>query len=154
VYRQARLEYHEIQLCPHLSLAAKTFQPLTLRVGAGSPSYSPPLVLSASRCSWSPTVLDPGPVAGSPRTSTTSWQGILEPLSIQSGRGTWPVDSAATCREARCERHGDGRSTMATSRARAALDTWLAQAEDVLRTEEPEPDDGSDDDAVEQGDAA
>ena len=64
------------------------------------------------------------------------WSGSA---TIQSGRGTWPDDSAATCREARCERHGDGRFIMATSRSRAALEAWLEHVEEVLQAGE-EPD--------------
>jgi len=37
-------------------------------------------------------------------SDSSSRQGNLSPLSIQSGRGTWLVDSAITCRQAGSER--------------------------------------------------
>jgi hypothetical protein len=50
------------------------------------------------------------PMPRSVGRDTSPRRDSLGALSIQSGRGTWPVDSAATYREARCERHGEGRA--------------------------------------------
>jgi hypothetical protein len=92
-----------------------------------------------SECGYSPRL----PTDAGAGISTRSHTSLVfcASLSIQSGRGTWPVDSAATCRRARCERHGDGRSTVKTPTSRAALTAWLVQAEEVLRrSEEPDTD--------------
>jgi hypothetical protein len=114
---------------------------------------SPQSVLAVAWTASTDAVGVPGAEAPGPKSTYPA--GNLIALSIQSGRGTWPVDSAATCREARCERHGDGRFNMDTSRSRAALDAWPVEAEETLRDhEKPDTSQEWGDDPVEHGDAA